>query len=841
MALSPDDEDYDTSQSRASTRLKPRSAPSSGPKLLVHKSTSGARRRRTRCRKCEACLRSECGECHFCKDMKKFGGPGRMKQSCIKRQCIAPVLPHTAVCKICGEAGKEDNVVDEAEKFNASLMECSICNEILHPGCLKVEESEGLINDELPNCWECPKCNQEGKTGKKRGPGFKFASNLPGSLLKEFKEGEDGGRRKSEDLGRPKMEEYHPNRRKSDDGLGLKRRKEKDLPTDLSPRKKLRGGKDDKLQKRKEKLSNNRIKRGKIGGDQPALKNLTDFEEQAAQLAGKEHNQAYEDGEIDGQPPTSSSRKKGKQVDKAQPKSPQRTKGFGEEEESAPVEQSPVLPSSAETHTSKRKTTPNSEECTKVNHLERSEDAERIERIRQMMKRVNRNEATSSSSSSDSGSDSSSGSESSLQRSAGSSGGSSPRSVAKADNQRSKLRRLSNDIFSEEDDEEEEDEDEENARNIKSNSFLASKDRENNYYSLRGESIQKNSFRTVEVSLKKKNGPSNQLCHKGLGGLARPQILSKLPVQSPPKPFQMERHVVRPPPDSPEPDSLPLAGGSEHVMQREVWLAIFRYLSHKDLCICMRVCKTWSKWCCDKRLWITINLSGCISITPTMLSGIIRRQPIILDLSWTNISKKQLSWLINKLQNLKILVLAGCIWSAISALCTASCPLLRMLDLRWVADLKDSQMKELLSPPTDCRVGQNHNQSKLWNLTEFQLAGLDITDCSLALMTRHMPMLNKLDLSQCSHVTDQSIVLLTAPGSSTRETLSEINLSGCHRITDQCLLLLKHCPNLTRIDLRNCKLISPQACQQLVEGLANVAPFELLEDKLLKRSLQLTK
>uniref|UniRef100_UPI00398EF429 lysine-specific demethylase 2B-like isoform X2 n=1 Tax=Pristiophorus japonicus TaxID=55135 RepID=UPI00398EF429 len=724
MALSPDDEDYDTSQSRDSARLKPRPAPSSGPKLLPHKSTSGARRRRTRCRKCEACLRTECGECHFCKDMKKFGGPGRMKQSCIKRQCIAPVLPHTAVCKICGEAGKEDNVVDEAEKFNASLMECSICNEILHPECLKVEESEGLINDELPNCWECPKCNQEGKTGK------------------EFKEGEDGGRRKSDDLGRPKMEEYHPNRRKSDDGLGLKRRKEKDMPTDLGPRKKLRGGKDDKLQKRK-----------------------------------------------------------------------------------------------------KRKTTPDSEESNKVNHLERSEHADRIERIRQMMKRVNRNEATSSSSSSDSDSDSSSGSESSLQRSAGSSGASSPRSIAKGDNQRSKLRRLSNDIFSEEDDEGEEDEDEENAGNTKSNLLsLASKVRENNYYSLRGENIETNSFRTVEVSLKKKNGPSSQLCHKVLGGLPHPQILSKLPVQSPPKPFQMERHVVRPPPDSPEPDSLPLAGGSEHVMQREVWLAIFRYLSQRDLCICMRVCKTWSKWCCDKRLWTTINLSRCKSITPTMLSGIIRRQPIILDLSWTNVSKKQLSWLINKLQNLKILALAGCIWSAISALCTSSCPLLRMLDLRWVEDLKDSQMRELLSPPTDCRVGQNNNQSKLWNLTEFHLAGLDITDCSLALMTRHMPMLNKLDLSQCNHVTDQSIALLTAAGSSVRETLTEINLSGCHRITDQCLLLLKHCPNLTRIDLRNCKLISPQACQQLVEGLAAVTPFELSEDKLLKRSsLQLTK
>ncbi|MGH0185820.1 UNVERIFIED_CONTAM: hypothetical protein FKN15_018771 [Acipenser sinensis] len=90
----------------------------------------GARRRRTRCRKCDACTRTECGECHFCKDMKKFGGPGRMKQSCLMRQCTAPVLPHTAVCLTCGEAGKEDTVEDEDEKFNQSLMECTICNEI---------------------------------------------------------------------------------------------------------------------------------------------------------------------------------------------------------------------------------------------------------------------------------------------------------------------------------------------------------------------------------------------------------------------------------------------------------------------------------------------------------------------------------------------------------------------------------------------------------------------------------------------------------------------------------------------------------------------------------------
>lgn len=51
---------------------------------------------------------------------------------------LQPVLPHTAVCLICGEAGKEDTIEDEEEKFHLMLMECSICNEIIHPNCLKV-------------------------------------------------------------------------------------------------------------------------------------------------------------------------------------------------------------------------------------------------------------------------------------------------------------------------------------------------------------------------------------------------------------------------------------------------------------------------------------------------------------------------------------------------------------------------------------------------------------------------------------------------------------------------------------------------------------------------------
>lgn len=47
------------------------------------------------------------------------------------------VLPHSCM-PLVWEAGKEDTVEGEEEKFGLSLMECTIYNEIVHPGCLKV-------------------------------------------------------------------------------------------------------------------------------------------------------------------------------------------------------------------------------------------------------------------------------------------------------------------------------------------------------------------------------------------------------------------------------------------------------------------------------------------------------------------------------------------------------------------------------------------------------------------------------------------------------------------------------------------------------------------------------
>lgn len=297
----------------------------------------------------------------------------------------------------------------------------------------------------------------------------------------------------------------------------------------------------------------------------------------------------------------------------------------------------------------------------------------------------------------------------------------------------------------------------------------------------------------------------------------------------------MERHVIRPPPISPPPDRLPLADGEAHVMRRETWMSVFGHLTHRDLCVCMRVCRTWNRWCCDKRLWTHLNLNRCKSITPLMLSGVIRRQPVALDLGWTNISKKQLSWLINRLPALQVLLLSGCSWVAVSALCTSSCPLLRTLDVQWVEGLKDSQMRDLLSPPTDNRPGQLDNRSKLRNVEDLRLAGLDITDTSLHLIIRYMPSLSKLDLSYCNHVNDQSVNALTAAGTTTRDSLTDVNLSVCNRVTDQSLTYFKRCGSICHIDLRYCKQVSKAGCDRFVAEMSVSVQFELIEEKLLQK------
>lgn len=160
--------------SNGSTPPEPKASSGNGP--------NAPRRRRTRCKTCAACQRSDCGECSFCLDMVKFGGPGRAKQTCTMRQCLQPMLPVTAQCVICHLDGWRQTPVSPQAKLQASLegpsalMECSVCYEIAHPDCvqkttesgengsgIEPEQLHGVVNEDLPNSWECPSCCSSGK------------------------------------------------------------------------------------------------------------------------------------------------------------------------------------------------------------------------------------------------------------------------------------------------------------------------------------------------------------------------------------------------------------------------------------------------------------------------------------------------------------------------------------------------------------------------------------------------------------------------------------------------------------------------------------------------------
>ncbi|XP_034025553.1 lysine (K)-specific demethylase 2Ba isoform X2 [Thalassophryne amazonica] len=773
LSLSGDDEEYDSEseQQRAANRPKPKMGSSSAVKLPSNRSSSGARRRRTRCRRCEACQRTECGECHFCKDMKKFGGPGRMKQSCIMRQCIAPVLPHTAVCVVCKEAGKEDTLDEADDKFNFMLMECSICNEIVHPHCLKVSDVSGVVNDELPNCWECPKCNHAGKSGKqKRGPGFKYASNLPGSLLREQKPVKEEGdvcssaKRK---LDREETPRYRP-----EDSLHHRQ------PPLLSPSGLPRPRPEDKLRKKRKLFDDDEEEdlsvRKKDKSEDPYLSRLLH------QIKTEDDDEeAYEEGEEDRESRFRSvAERKGRF---GEPDEDVEDKDYRNELVNAAVKM--PLVDSDQSHCSSPQAGPSSEGG--------SETQEKGPRPKARRKRRLPNGELS-------------------------------RELSKALNQEIQK---TEDCLANENRQllkaEVENENEEPKRSFRNGGELGDKRSHFKAKDMKGTPWELRHFYPSQITPLgfNRSTPTN-----------RP-----VPPHSPPKCIQMERHVIRPPPISPPPDRLPLKDGKAHIIQREIWMKVFSHLSHQELCVCMRVCKTWNRWCCDKRLWTQIDLNRCTSITPLMLSGIIRRQPVSLDLSWTNISKKQLSWLINRLPGLRVLKLSGCSWVAVSALCTSSCPLLRTLDVQWVEGLKDPQMRDLLSPPTDNRPGQLDNRCKLRNVEDLRLAGLDITDTSLRLISRHMPLLSRLDLSYCNHINDQSVNLLTAAGTTTRDSLTEINLSVCNRVTDYSLNFFKRCGSICQIDLRYCKQVTKTACERFIAEMSVSVQFGLKEEKLLQK------
>ncbi|XP_068181763.1 lysine-specific demethylase 2A isoform X2 [Antennarius striatus] len=770
-------------------RLGPALPKGHGQRRTKSCSISALRRRRVRCKQCAGCRRKECGNCHYCHDMRKFGGPGRMKKGCIMRQCLTPALPNTARCAICGEGES-----DESNPSTHSLMECSVCSKITHRQCIK-EPGEGKINKDLPSLWECPRCYQgkdsasESSSDEESGES-EGSTSLPPSKL-AYREGigvNEAMRqgRRSSALSRPtapppsqKLLLQHQQNRKRASALEQRLKKRiklersklltKQASLDRSPR--LLGHKMlSRLRSPTSRLSQGRGRgstwttgsthRSSSGGPGP-------FQQQLSSLG------------MVLEPKGESRRGVGRGV---------RLRGGGAGRGIRSGSCHAELEEESEDSSSSSSSTSSSEE----------EEGERRLDSGRGLDKENRPQSRQ--------------------------GGQA------AKEREEEVNEGGNRNGTEEDDEEEMEQDCEMGGN--------------------GGSCLKV---TLQKPAKAKRDPSAIV----------PKLEAVTSQTAPPTTHNQPRVLVRPPIRNRGPGSdqhsnrhapphtrsghtvshtshpgRPEEGGSEGDREnggsgpgceREVWVSVFRYLSRTDLCICMAVCKNWYKWCLDKRLWAWIDLSVKRTVTPQALTGIIKRQPVTLDLSWTNISKKQLNWLVGRLPGLKDLMLAGCSWASISALCSSGCPLLRSLDLRYADGVKDSQIRDLVTPP-GC-----DNRSQMRTIQCLRLAGLDITYSTLRLVIRHMPHLTKLDLSHCNSLTDHSINLLTAVGSSTRNTLAELNLGGCSKLTDSCLKYLRRLSCISLLDLRGCKGVSRKACEAFISELSVNMLYCLSDEKLIQR------
>jgi len=198
-----------------------------------------------------------------------------------------------------------------------------------------------------------------------------------------------------------------------------------------------------------------------------------------------------------------------------------------------------------------------------------------------------------------------------------------------------------------------------------------------------------------------------------------------------------------------------------------------------------------------------------------LLSGIVRRQPKCLDLSMTNISNRQLSWLLARLPHLKELNLSSNSWAAVSALCSSAvCPPgLVKLNLSWVTGLCDPSLIELVSPPAAygaaVRPGvQDSSVSRLRHCSTLRLTGTDITDGALAVYVRHMPRLEVVDLRLCVGVTDCGVrTLCTGMG----DRLTELILTGCVHVTGVGLESVSRlCPNIKKLSMDSCTHIGDE-------------------------------
>lgn len=196
----------------------------------------------------------------------------------------------------------------------------------------------------------------------------------------------------------------------------------------------------------------------------------------------------------------------------------------------------------------------------------------------------------------------------------------------------------------------------------------------------------------------------------------------------------------------------------------------------------MLVCKSWNQWCLNQKLWYKIDLSGK-TVVQQMLTGIIRRQPKVLDLHNSNVSPRQLEWLLKRLPCLEGLDISLSSASVISSLIRVNCPPIKSLNLAWCDAIHDRFLTQIFK--TTCTNGlglatvNRLNFLENLNFTGCNI-GDEVVDCILNTLTK----LKVLNVSYCNRITKTCFDLITQKKYKSKD-LSKIIFHGCSVLSDE--------------------------------------------------------
>ncbi|XP_027874771.1 lysine (K)-specific demethylase 2Aa isoform X2 [Xiphophorus couchianus] len=715
-------------------RPKPPSATSMQRPQKPSSSMSSLRRRRVRCKRCEACMRAECGDCNFCRDMKKFGGPGKLKQTCVLRQCLSPGLPLSAVCEICKEPNQE-----ETGDASLTLMECSSCAQIVHPACLTVQ-GDGVVNKDLPSCWECPKCVQGITDREKR----KSSSLLDARIAKIYRrqlhsqEGDDSGSDDDDHVSHRRRMGHSSRRSFGASRRGLSR-------GGLSHKGNrggfVSGGSMSVLRLKRGMGMKEVGRRGRVrlrGGSR--MQRRGDDSEESDDDEDDDEDDDDDDDDYDEDECDSEEEK-----DYLRHKHRRRRRDYDEDDDSEGQEFDP-----------------------EEEEVDTAEDDEMKGEDDEEDGRWDSDPEPPVLLVSDLNDDLLSGSYLTVtlqqpHKAKTQSGSIVPkleaamglRSTGAAGGQQGFIQRK--------------------AAHSKPSRARGSDPADS--VTPRGPGRPHIRGNQGDKSRRNYSPSSSEEDQAAASAASLPSSLLSLPS------FK--------------------DAGSDRGGEKEVWVSVFSYLNRADLLACMTVCKAWYKWSCDKRLWSHIDVSRCSPLSNQALAGIIKRHPTSLDLSWTPLAMKQLNCLLTRLPGLRELRLTGLPWSCLSALVSPTLPQLQLLDLRWCEGIKEAQIKEIITPPdlessrsrlrnmvTLRLSGLDVSESTLRLLQRHmpQLEALDlahckdITDSCITLLaaagTHTRNNLSEITLSGCNQLTDGCLPYLKRFSS-----LTLLDLRGCKGIS----------------------------------------------------------